>query len=133
MQDLYVDVSATDALTIYVILLDLGHPSGSNRNCVIQQGSTGGVEKRADVEHGRRCLPLAADSAALCTRFTPISACRAPQSTVPVNHTVSAFKKSSRKCLTNKEYNHYILYFIRHATSATDSCGVAYIYSLPQH
>ena len=86
------DVYATHSLTIYVILLDLSHPSGSNWNCVIQQGSTGGVEERADVEYGRRCLPLAADSAALCTRFTPISAFRTSQSTVSVNHTVSALK-----------------------------------------
>ena len=111
----------------------MSHPSGSNRNCVIQQGSKGGVEERADVEYGRRCLPLAADSAALCSRFTPISAFRTSQSTVSVNHTVSAFKqkkkKSSRRCHTNKEYNHYIIYFIRQTTSAKDPSGVVHIYT----
>jgi hypothetical protein len=63
---------------------------------VIQQGSKGGVEERADVEYGRRCQPLAADSAALCTRFTPISAFRTSQSTVTVNLTVSAFKQKKK-------------------------------------
>jgi hypothetical protein len=33
---------------VYVIL----HPSGGNRNCVIQQASEGGVEERAGVETG---------------------------------------------------------------------------------
>ena len=66
---------------------------------MIQQGSKGGVEERADVEYGRRCLPLAADSAALCARFTPISAFRTAQSTVSVNHTVSAFKQEKKKVL----------------------------------
>jgi len=102
---------------------------------VIQQGSKGGVEERADVEYGRRCLPLAADSVALCARFTPISAFRTSQSTVSVNHTVPAFKQegggggSSRRCHTNKEYNHYIIYFIRQAISAKDPSGVVYIYT----
>jgi hypothetical protein len=36
--------------------------------------------------------------------------------------------KGSRKCLTNKEYNHYTLYCIRQGTSAQDPFGVVYIH-----